>query len=447
VDLDDFDGAPDAREVGFSLPPPPAATEQSALDAAKLALSKHQVLRVVLDKSASREGGALAAQKVIERLAPHAKQAVRDGEVANAMLVERGELPFTSRVVPGAADSWGRPTVAVNEQALNSDWLDKNARLAGADALVVLEALSGAAGGAVSAAGCEAGLAWIRGARTATASELSRFVSHANAGLWAAFSEELDSALPGMLSYFAAFSERRERRDFPNSEEWKIYQCGNAYWRYLEPYAPCLHSSTACEYAPTMMVLDRLAVGFPEPPDGAPAMCSDAQFGADPVEGMRTLARSAARAITHQLDPTWVDLASRAAALATLQRAAERVCGAAGPETAAVALDAALAEVSALLASAPLSDTTGRWASGDGQSRIEGVGAVRVVASFDSAEGAPATLLERVATALRETTREQGSGGCGFARSGGAYSVLVANVGSGTVEYHGIHAARALFCD
>lgn len=233
---------------------------------------------------------------------------------------------------------------------------------------------------------------------------LETFLDHADALLWKVYRAELQTYLPSLAQELGPFAEIKSEGQFEDPRQWERYQCGHAYWEYLQNFTACGDDLRTCPSAPRVFLVGGARIGSAEPSFFVDEQCPNL-VGRDYALELRNLAVEASEVARDSLDPSWSTLADRLGTITELHAALEDVCTPRRRRFAQADLEEArrrLTEIGYALAADPPTETEGQWTVRDGQFHVPGVGAVRQVATFETGRGSEAMEVVAQSRALRQ---------------------------------------------
>lgn len=292
---------------------------------------------------------------------------------------------------------------------------------------------------------CHEPMAALAAGQEQSLAELEPFLDHADAVLWQVYRSTLQATVPRLTDELTPYQALRTRSEFDDNGSWEQYQCGHAYWEYLQNFARCGAETRSCPSAPRLFLIGGARIGTAEPSFYIPEGCA-AKVGRDYVAELRTVAAEAAEVAQEHLAPSWSALADRLGAVTEVYDALADVCVPRRRRfapTDLVTVRQRLASIGRALASDELALPTGRWTVSGQPFHVAGFGPVQQVAFYDAGAGSPAQTAISEARALRELVLKRAL--CRSARP--ALPLAVALVGGdGQVESFGYFFEEELFC-
>lgn len=292
---------------------------------------------------------------------------------------------------------------------------------------------------------CEAPMAALATGQEQSLAELEPFLDHADAVLWQVYRAALEATVPRLTAELEPYEGLRTRAEFDDNGSWEQYQCGHAYWEYLQNFTRCGDEPASCPAAPRVFLMGGARIGTPEPSFYIPDGCA-AKVGRDYVIELRTVASEAAEVATEHLDPGWVALSDRLGAVTEVYEALEDVCSPRRRRFVPQDLDAMqqrLAAIGETLAVEEPAHPAGRWERSELPFHVPGIGPVQQVAEYDAGPGSPSEMVVAEARALRELVLQRA-----LCRSNDPplpLAVAVADA-SGGVGFFGYFYEEELFC-
>jgi hypothetical protein len=423
------------------------------LDALRGKLGEHKAVALMLGERLSGPAWQKRANDLIRTLSPDAKVLVRGRAPLTALMEERGELPIRRRPVPdGSRDVLGRPNYVWEDVKLNTTWLAKQKKpMTGADALLViddaeldLQAWRSLRAHAVG--GCEEPLQKLAAAQETSLAVLEPFLDHADAVLWQVYHAALQAHLPTLGEELAPYAKLKTRDQFEEGSAWEQYQCGHAYWEYLQNFVRCGDEAGTCPSAPRMFLIGGARIGSAEPSFYVHEKCP-AAVGRDYAVHVRQLAREAAQVAGEHLNRKWVSLADRLGTITDVHAALEDICTPRRRRFAEADLAEArarLVRVGEALASDEGPRDSGRWLIEDDTFHVPGLGPVRQLARYDAGPGSANETVVREARAMRTFLQSRALCRSGFAEL--PLAAMLTNVGTSEVEFLGYFYEEELFC-
>ncbi|MDC0716064.1 hypothetical protein [Nannocystis bainbridge] len=436
-------GGPPPPRTGLGLPSlavawsPPTLTAGDA-EALATALTASPTVEVLLGPGLAgwdaRVGPALQALSPALRIS-----SVRQAEQA-AIVAQPAAL--TAAREPGA----GRPRYRADGILLQRTWLQRHDPSAISIVSVDAAPIDLTAWKALPAArvgGCEPAIRALAEGQEQGLAQLEGFLNHADALLWRYYSAELAAFVPEIHAELRAFAGA----EAPSEPDARArYECGRAYWEYVQPYATCA-SADRCPVAPRVVLSAGGArVAAPEPGLALSERCP-MLVGRDYPGELRQLGRDAAEAATAALDRDWSTLADRLGAVAEVHAVLEDICT---PRrwrfTGADLLEARsrLASVGDLLASPELAQPQAGWRVEEADLFVPGAGPMHQLARFDPGPAAVNQTIATEARALREFVLSRAQ--CRAGHDPRPMSVLVADTETGRARFFGYLYAEELVC-
>lgn len=464
-------GAAPATPAAGQLPPGPDAPARVALDMPSLdmpwtlpvmtagdvdalgrTLQAHETIKIRAGSRFATPAGETRTLDLVKALSPATRVVARGEGMLTSIMKERGELPLRRRPVPdGQRDLLGRPTYVWEDVPLSSDWMGPKSLLSGAqavlaidDAEIDLQAWRSLQAHAVGT--CDAPMvALARGQEQALAT-LEPFLDHADAILWQVYAAELRTFVPQLVSELAPYEKLKTRTQFEDGASWDQYQCGHAYWEYMQNYARCGETPGTCAAAPRIFLVGEARIGSAEPSSFIPDDCAPL-VGRDYVQEARRLSREAAQVATESFDPAWMALAARAGAITDVYDVLEDACvprrrRIAEPDMAEARRR--LGRIGERFNEAEVVQSAGRWVLEDNQFHVPGIGGVRQVARFAVEPGAVAGEIRTAASELSAFLAARTV--CRYGPEHPPVAAVVVDVGSSEVEFVGYFFEEELLC-
>lgn len=464
-------GAAPATPAAGQLPPGPQPPKRVALDMPSLdvdwslpsvtagdvsglgsVLAKYDTVAIRGGSRISGDGWAQRIVDLVQQLSPDTKVVARGTGMLTTLMKERGELPLQRRALPdGQRDLLGRPTYVWTDVPLNTDWVGKDEKMSGAKAIVAFDdaeidlqmwrSLQAHAVG-----GCEGPVVALARGQEESLATLEPFLDHADAVLWQVYAAELRTFVPDLVSELKPYERLQTRTQFGDSASWEQYQCGHAYYEYIQNFARCGDSPGTCPAAPRMFLVGGARIGSAEPssfiPDDCPAL-----VGRDYVAEARRLSREAAQVAAESFDPAWMVLAARAGAITDVYSVLEDACVPRRRRISEADMDEArrrLARIGTRFNAEEVTNRAGRWIVEDNQFHVPGLGGVRQVARYVPGPGSVAAEITTDAAELGAfmTSRSM----CRYGAEHPPLAALVVDVGTSAVEFIGYYYEEELFC-
>lgn len=251
---------------------------------------------------------------------------------------------------------------------------------------------------------CDAPMAALAAGQEQSLAELEPFLDHADAVLWQVYRAALQATVPRLADELSPFASLRTRSEFDDNGSWEQYQCGHAYWEYLQNFERCGVEASSCPSAPRVFLMGGARIGTAEPSFYVPEGCA-AKVGRDYVLDLRGVAAEAAEVATEHLAPTWAALSDRLGAVTEVYEALEDLCAPRRRRFAAsdlAVMRQRLAAIGEALTSDELAHPEGHWQRVAMPFHVPGLGPVQQVAEYDAGPGSASELAVAEARALRE---------------------------------------------
>ncbi len=293
---------------------------------------------------------------------------------------------------------------------------------------------------------CRAPMTALAVGQEQSLAELEPFLDHADAVLWQVYRPALEATVPRLSSELTSYETLRTRSEFDDNGSWEQYQCGHAYWEYLQNFVRCGAEAQSCPSAPRMFLIGGARIGTAEPSFYIPDGCA-AKVGRDYVEELRTVAAESSQVAEEHLAPSWVALADRLGAVTEVYEALEDVCTPRRRRFAPDDLAAArqrLAAIGEALASDEMAHPAGRWTTEQVPFHVPGYGPVQQVAYYDAGQGSPSRTAVGQARALRELLLARAL--CRSATPALPLATALVDGDTGKVEFFGFFFEEELFC-
>ncbi|MEM9458796.1 MAG: hypothetical protein AAGF11_31755 [Myxococcota bacterium] len=293
---------------------------------------------------------------------------------------------------------------------------------------------------------CQEPLAALAAGQEQSLAELEPFLDHADAVLWQVYRSTLQATVPRLSAELESYQAVRTRAEFDDNGSWEQYQCGHAYWEYLQNFVQCGAEAPRCLSAPRIFLIGGARIGTAEPSVYIPSGCA-AKVGHDYVSELRTIATEAAEVAQEHLSPSWSALADRLGVVTEVYDTLSDVCVPRRRRFAPEDLVAArerLASIGRALASDAPALPTGQWTVVEQPFHVPGFGPVQQVAFYEAGEGSPSRAAVAEARALRELVLTRAL--CRSAHPALPLAVALVEGASGRVESFGYFFEEELFC-
>lgn len=293
---------------------------------------------------------------------------------------------------------------------------------------------------------CRAPMAALAAGQEQALAELEPFLDHADAVLWQVYGPALQATVPRLRAELEPYAAPRTRDQVDDAASWTQYQCGHAYWEYLQAFARCGPEAGSCASAPRVFLLGGARIGTAEPSVYIPQNCASA-VGRDYVLELRAVAAEAAVVAQEHLAPSWTALADRLGAVTEVYDALDDACTPRRRRFASPDLEAARQRLTAIgraLASDELAHPSGRWAMAHEPFHVPGYGPVQQVAFYDAGPGSASETAVAEARALRELVLKRAL--CRGAQSSLPLAAALVDGRSGQVEFFGYFFEEELLC-
>jgi hypothetical protein len=374
--------------------------------------------------------------QMIKAAAPETGVVARARSALDALLEERGEIPYRVTIQPAGTDVLGRPYYLPKEHPLHTDWLTKKKAMKGAEGLLTvrriavddqqLRVLRERRRG--SCQGLESSLA---AARNGSAAFFDPFGNAVDEALEQSFRRHLEKALPFWKDEISAARPRVA----PGGED---ARCLEGYADLVEAYLPCLDGS--CPLRPRLQLEAGGLIAMDNEPLGAlPDRCPTAQVRDYSAE-LKDLASRAVGDVLPGLGGAWAGELTRLGALAQVADGIGELCAPRHRRFSAEDLATARSELASFLTQLSDLETGGEWVAASGLERVPGTGPVAILARVQARGADPradaAGLLER----LRRLER------CDQGGERLLQAALI-DVGSSEVVFMGIFFEEQLLCE
>lgn len=293
---------------------------------------------------------------------------------------------------------------------------------------------------------CDAPMAALAVGQEQSLAELEPFLDHADATLWQVYRPALQAIVPRLRAELQPYEAPRTRTERDDDGEWAQYQCGHAYWEYLQAFARCGAELGSCAPAPRVFLMGGARIGTAEPSVYVPEGCG-ARLGRDYVLELRSVASESAQVAQEHLAASWVALADRVGAITEVYEALEDVCKPRRRRFDPADLEAARGRLAAIgddLASDALANPQGRWTSVEEPFHVPGYGPVQQVAIYHGGPGSASETAVAEARALRELVL--GRALCRSAQPSLPLAIALVDAHGGAVEFFGYFFEEELAC-
>jgi hypothetical protein len=270
--------------------------------------------------------------------------------------------------------------------------------------------------------------------------QLEDFLDHVDALLEHAYVIHAARRLSASQAELARFAGERPA---PGVDP-KTHACGTAM-RELLSRAAC-SPDRPCAAAPRVFLRDQAMIGALVD-EGMPAADCAQRVGYDAVSEVVSVQREISEEVAERLDPTWSELAARAAALSTMHADLAQACTPRRRRFAEADLDEArrrMNQVIEILREDPRTASLGVWRSDVRRLALTQREEVRVFAVYDGGPASGAARAIGEVTDLREFVLEQAR--CSAAPDEVPLAVVVADVATDRVAHLGFHFAEELSC-
>lgn len=387
--------------------------------------------------------------QLVQSLSPQTEVLARGDAEIQAIMEERGEIAIRQNMVPsGSADLWGRPTYVVQNIPLNTDWLDRQGRLMGAQAFLMID------GTAFNVqewrnrpqypvGDCRAPMAELERAKADGAAALGPFRAWFDGVLAQAFDKELKNNIGDVARAVRKYESPTP--PYGSRDEMRAYECGHYYWQAAQPFLECEHSPATCDVRPRLAFDQGMHIAYPQTAAYAPDDCP-ARFGRDIIEELHQLGQRASRAAVEKLDPAWLSYADGVAALDAIEHELEGICVPQRRRFAPPDIGEAqrrLTEVGEALQS-PASGAVGQWVGSEGTIRTADTGVMELLLSFRSGPQSPGGKAREKTHELAQFVR--GAAKCTQTANQMPLTVAVVDVGTSAVGLLGFFYEEELFC-
>ncbi len=291
---------------------------------------------------------------------------------------------------------------------------------------------------------CKPALAVLAQGQEQSLALLEPALDHVDRTLWQIYRSSLHAFLPGLEEELAAYAKLKTRTLFEDDASWQQYQCGHAYWEYLQNYTRCA-TPQSCPSAPRVFLIGGARIGSAEPSVLLGEQCPTL-VGKDYVRELRQIAKESMQVASDRLDRVWMELADRAGTLTSVHASLEDVCT---PRRRRYAeedlrvLRARLAAIVDALRSHEPPRNHAKWLFQDHLFHVPGMGPVRQVARWDAGKASVSDRVTRDADDLRELAFDRARCRSGFSDT--PLVVLMAK-NTGAVEFLGFFYEEELLC-
>lgn len=439
---------PSAPDRGLPIPDlrtqwSPPIVSGGDIDAFASALAAYPSVAVHAGSRLAGAGWERRARELVAALSP-ATEVVKVEDSAQTEFVAGG-VPLQR------AEGGDRPRYVAQGVKLAPKWNAGGAAAGAAAAVLTIDdaAIDEAAWRALPASAvgsCDAPLSALALGQEQSLAQLEPFLDHGDAVLWQVYGAELRTYLPRISEELGEYAELKTRRQFDNNKSWEQYQCGHAYWEYLQNFTACGNEAQSCPSAPRLFLVGGLRIGTPEPSFFIDDKCPS-RVGRDYVADLRTLAREAAQVAREHLDRRWVVLADRAGAITELHAALEDICTPRRRRFAEADLAQArarLGRIGDLLGSDDLDNPRGDWHIEDSAFHVPSLGPVQQVARFDAGRTSAANKAVGQSRALRQFVLSRGMCRAGYQAL--PLAAMLIDTAAGKATHVGFFYTEELFC-
>jgi hypothetical protein len=430
--------SPPAGKVDIPLPETewiPAMIGGARGDALTRALKDMKTLALILPRGSSAAEFEDRVFQMVKAAAPETQVVSRGTATLDALLEERGDIPYRVTMEQSGTDALGRPIFIPKEHPLNTEWLAKKAPLKGAEGMLVVrpirvrdirlrELRAGRRGG------CDEAIATLKAGLANGAGFFASYEDQVTSLLSKEFSRHLEVALPFWQGELRQAAENAA----PGSP---ASRCIETYLALLDRYAQC--RSGNCESGPKLFSEEGGIIGMVDETLLVPNVC--------PAQGMRDygveideLAERAVHVVLPSLGPGWAGELARLGGLVELARELERGCAPRHRRIDRGDLETARQAVTRYLTDLRDESITAAWEKAGGMARVPGVGGVRILARVKTAADDPSKKASDIARRIRALDR------CAEGRERLLQATLV-DVGSSEVLFMGIFFEEALLCN
>lgn len=453
---------PDATPIGAPVSPlplgslavewsPPMLTTGDYEGLAQT-LGRYPAMGLVLGSGVSGMAWEKRIYDLIKSFNPNAEVVIRNSDTLEHILEERGERPVERRSVPdGGRDIFGHPTYVLEDVHLRTSWLERESKLIGADAFVIVASVreTDQREEVYQVGSCGPLMQRLEQIRQQSSAYLTQFEAHANARLAQHYSAVVNANFEALRGELAAFEVQRTRSNFETQRQWDTHECGQAYLTWLDGFRNCTGAgagTVACEYAPRMVFEPEVGVGQREPREHVPARCTQL-LERDYVKSMRSLGSMAATSAAPELDLLWAEMAARRAVVTDIERQLDQQCQPAARRFPSAAIDEAqlrMQDIGRILSEAPPQAANGQWQPAGFATHTSEHGGIYLLLRYAPSERSAAARASATLSSSVEFLDSQAR--CKSSNRGERVYVLIADVERGSASYYGRFMVEDLFC-
>jgi len=400
------------------------------------ALSDRGSVMMMLDSGSGDAAFEERVFRMVKAAAPEVSVVARARATLDALLEERGEIPYRVTMEPAGADVLGRPYFLPKEHPLQTDWLARKKALKGAEGLLTVRRIEvgaerlrelrdrrrGGCGELIEALGAGA---------AAASKRFEPYVEAVDGALDRAFARHLDKALPFWRDELAEAKSGAA----PGGED---ARCLAGYEEFLESYAACVDGG--CARRPRLVLPAGGLIAMDNTPFAAlPDRCPTAGIR-DYADEMKDLAGRAVGEVLPQLGGAWGGELVRFGALARLADGLDELCAPRHRRYAEQDLESARGEIRAFVERLAGLEADGEWTAAGGLERAAGVGPVAVLARVQARGEDPIAESVAVLDRLRRLER------CDEGGERLLQAALI-DVGNSEVVFMGVFFEEQLLCE
>jgi hypothetical protein len=400
------------------------------------ALTDRKAVMMVLGGSLGDAAFEEQVFRMIKAAAPETSVVARARATLDALLEERGEIPYRVTIEPAGTDVFGRPYYLPKEHPLQTEWLARKKALKGAEGLLTvrrirvedqrLRELRERRRGS-----CDELIGALEAGSNGAGAFFEPYTRAVDEALDEAFERHLGRALPFWRDELAA----ARARVAPGGED---ARCLDGYDEFLERYAPCIDGG--CALGPRLVLPAGGLIAMDNTPIAAlPDRCPTSGMR-DYGDEMKQLAGRAVGEVLPHLGGAWAGELIRFGALSRIIDGVSELCAPRHRRFSGQDLETARGDLAAFLERLAGLEAEGEWIAAGGIERAPGVGPMAVRARVQARGEDPIAGAAELVERLRRLER------CDQGGERLLQAALV-DVGSSEVVFMGVFFEEQLICE
>ena len=400
------------------------------------ALKDHKSLMLILDKHLDGTEVEQQLHSMIKAASPQTAILARGTTVLDALLKERGEIPYRTTLEHAGSDILGRPVFVPKEHPLNTDWLSKKKALNGADTVMTVRKIT------LTDERLREIKKRDRGGCDQTISELTQTLTD-NGEAFKNFKDELDRALQETFVTRIGYDLPQWKAELAEAEtevnpKGSKATCLKEITAFVNKLDTC--RETDCEIGPRFFPNAGGFIGMNEENSfGITDRCLDVAPRNYVKELERAVTETVAAVLPAISDKSSGDL-QRLGAVEHLVNGMKDVCTIAHRRISSEDLKIARSELSTFASRLSEQTVSATWKSAGGLERVAGEGPVKVFAKARPTGGDAIADADTLITRIKQMSK------CHRGHEN-IYQVTLIEVGTSKVVFMDLFFGEQLFCE